>query len=397
LLIFQKSKRQSKKQLQPKNKSPAFDNTFQKIHTGKVLQRLKRLPLIHYRWILVATLVIFVTVGVTLFWADSSSAEQAVTKATQYKLLVMARATARSTERMLAMFKLELTVLERKDEIKNLNTTQIRTLLTEVLTTVNLPIAHQLGLISKDGTLLVVVNKEGDLTGQGESLADRSYFQWAKTAKEGDFFLSEPLVARAGSNKGKWVVVLITPIVSTDGSFSGGIYASIRLEDLTTGYIDALKVTPTTVGYVIDENGMVLSGQPEDLVGTNIKEYAQREKWKGYETYLNIIDQAVKKQEGVGDYFFAGTDKNVKRWVTGYAPAQVDGDTIMIITAVPFEWTLSLITDFYKNQIIWLVFLISMGTLIAFLWISGLYLARYDGYNHGLKDGANFKKERTRT
>lgn len=374
----------------------AFDNTFQKIHTENVLQRLKSLHLIHYRWILAVTLVIFVTIGVALFWVDSSSAERAVTKATQYKLLVMARATARSTERMLAMFKLELTVLERKEEIKNQDAVGTRSLLTKVLTTVNLPIVHQLGLISKDGTLLVIANQEGDITGQGSSLTDRKYFQSAKTAKEGEFFLSEPLVDRVGINKGKWVMILATPVTNNNGSFSGVLVASIRLEDLTTGYINVLKVTPTTVGYVIDENGTVLSGQPEDLVGTNIKEYAQKEKWKGYETYLNVIDQVVKKQEGVGDYFFAGKDKNVKKWVTGYAPAQVDGDTIMIITAVPFEWTLSLIADFYKNQIIWLIFLISMGILIAFLWISGLYLARYDGYNHGLKDGASFKKEKTR-
>ena len=357
-----------------------------------MIQGLKRLHLIHYRWILAITLVIFVTVGVVLFGIDSKSAEQAVTKATQYKLLVMARASARSTERMLAMFKLELTVLERKEEIKNQNIVGTRNLLTNVLTTVNLPIVHQLGLVSKDGTLLVIANKEGKITGQGDSLVDRKYFQWAKTAKEGEFFLSEPIIGRAGSNKDKWVVVLITPIIDKSGNFNGGLFASIRLEDLTTGYIDVLKVTPTTVGYVINENGIVLSGQPEDWVGSIIKEYAQKEKWKRYETYINVIDQIAKKEEGVGDYYFAGVDKKVERWITGYAPAQVDGDTIMIIIAVPFEWTLGLIADFYKNQIIWLIFLIVIGSLIAFFWISGLYLARYDGYNHGLKDGANFKK-----
>lgn len=362
-----------------------------------MLQRFRRLPLAHYRRILAVTLVIFLTIGVILVWRDSSLVEQVATKATQQKLLVLARAGARSTERMLSLFKVELAILERKEEIKNQDTVETRKLLTEILTSVNLPIVHQLGLISKDGILLVIANKEGKRENEGNSLADKEYFQWAKKAKEGDFFLSEPVVDRSGTNKGEWVVVLATPIIKKDGGFNGCLFAPIRLDDLTIGYIDTLKISPTTVGYVINKDGVVLSSQFEDLIGINIREYTQREKWQGYETYLGMINQMVQGEEGVGVYYFAGTDKKVGKWVSSFAPVRINGNTIMVATAVPFEWTYDLVTNFYKNQIIWLAFLIIIGIVIAFFWISGLYLARYDGYNRGLKDGGNFKKGENQT
>lgn len=344
-----------------------------------------------FKLILVVTLVAFLTSGIILFWIDSSLVEQAATKATQQKLLVLSRAGARSTERMLTLFKVELAVLEKKEEIKNQDTIEARKLLTEVLTSVNLPIVHQLGLISKNGTLLVIANKEGKRENEGKSLTDGEHFQWAKTAKEGEFFLSEPMVDRTGANQGEWVVFLATPIIKKDGSFNGCLFAPIRLDDLTIGYIDTLKISPTTVAYVINKDGVVLSSQFKNLIGVNMREYAQREKWQGYETYLSMISQMVGGEEGGGVYDFAGEDKKVGKWISSFAPIRINGNTIMIATAVPFEWTYSLIADFYKNQTIWLVFLIVTGTVIAFFWIRGLYLARYDGYNRGLKDGGHFK------
>lgn len=343
-------------------------------------------------------MVILIGVGILLFWTDSSLVEQAVVKATQQKLLVLSRTSARSAERMLSLLKVELAILERKEEIKNQDIAQVRKLLTEVLASVNLPIAHQWGLISKDGILLAIVNKEGKRESEGKSLVDREYFQWAKKAKEGEFFLSEPIVDQTGANKGEWVIVLATPIIKKDGSFNGGLFASIRLDDLTTGYIDTLKISPATVGYVISKDGVVLSSQFKDLIGINIKEYAQREKWQGYETYLETVEQMVQGEEGADIYYFADKDKKVGKWISSFAPIRINGNTIIMATAVPFEWTDDLVADFLKNQTIWLVFLIVMGIVIAFFWISGLYLAKYDGYNNGLKDGGNFvKKEKNRT
>lgn len=322
--------------------------------------------------------------------------EQATTKATQQKLLVLARAGARMTEVMLSMFKVELAILSRKEEIKNQNTVETRKLLENVILSVNPLVVHQFGLISKDGVLLVIANKEGKKEDEGNFLGDRDYFLWAKDAKEGEFFISEPRIEKLGVNQGDWVVVLATPVVKNDGSFNGCLFAPIHLEDLTVNYMDSLKTSLTTVGFVLNKEGVVLSSRFKDLVGVDIREFVQREKWQGYETYLSFINQMVQGEEGSSVYDFPNTDKKVEKWISSYSPIRIDGSTLMFVTAIPFTWTYSLVADFYKAQTVWLAFIIIIGIAISFFWIVGLYLARRDGYNRGLKDGVSFKKEEKR-
>jgi hypothetical protein len=361
-----------------------------------VFKYFQKISFSGYKIILGIVIFVLISVGILLYWRDSFLVEQAATKATQLKLLVLSRAGARTTERVLSLFKAELVVLERKEEIKNQDIAGARKLLTEILTSIDLPIAHQMGLISKDGVLLAVVNKEGNRENEGNSLADRDYFQWAKTAKEGEIFLSEPIIARSGSIKGQWVVALATPVIDKNGSFNGCLYLPIGLDDLTINYVDTLEISSTTVGYVISKDAVVLSSQYKDLIGVNIRDYAQKEKWHGYESYLTMINKMIQGEEGSSVYYFPDTNKKVEKWISSYSPIRIDRSTLVIATAVPFTWTYSLVADFYKAQTVWLAFIIIIGIAISFFWIVGLYLTRRDGYNRGLKDGVSFKKEEKR-
>jgi hypothetical protein len=345
-----------------------------------------------YKIILGTVIFVLITVGILLYWRDSLLVEQAAAKATELKLLVLARAGARSTEVTLSMFKVELAILSRKEEIKNQNIVGARQLLDNVISTVDPLVSHQFALTSKDGLLLVVANKEGKTDNEGISLEDRDYFQWAKNAKEGEFFIGEPRIEKLVVNQGEWVVILATPVIKDDGSFNGCLFAPVRLDELTLKYIDSLKTSPTTIGFVINKEGIVLSSQFKELIGVNIREYTQREKWQGYETYLSFINQMVLGEEGNGVYYFAGPDKNVGKWVGSFSSARISGNTITIATAVPFTWTYSLVADFYKAQTLWLAFIIIIGITIAFFWIIGMYLVRRDGYERGLRDGSKIKK-----
>lgn len=357
----------------------------------------RKISFASYKLIIGIVTILLVSVGIFLYWWNSFLVEQVATKANQQKLLVLARDGARMTERALSLFKVELLVLERKEEIKNQDIVGARKFLMEILTSIDIPIVHQMGLISKDGILLVVVNKEGNRENEGNSLADRDYFQWAKTAKEGEIFLSEPVIARSGSIKGEWAVALATPVIKKDGSFNGCLYVAVSLDDLAINYVDTLKISPETTAYVINKDAVVLGSQNKDLIGVNVRDYAQKEKWQGYEIYLSMIKQMVQGEEGSSVYDFPDTDKKVKKWVSSYSPIRIDGSTLMIATAIPFTWAYSLVADFYKAQTVWLAFIIIIGIAISFFWIVGLYLARRDGYNRGLKDGGSFKKEEKRT
>lgn len=350
------------------------------------------MPYARFKQILAVTLIVLLTGGIILFWVNSSIVEQATVLATQQKMIVLARAGTKSLESLLSLFKSELVILADREEIKNFDLPVARESMTKVILTANHPIVHQLGLISKEGVLLITTNIEGKRENEGNSLADRKFFQWAKTAKEGEVFLSEPIVGRSGMNKGKWVVVLATPITRADGSFNGVLYAPIRIEDLTVQYVDTLKITPNARVFVLNEEGIIVSSPFADLIGVNVREYAQEKKWKEYETTLRLIERMTKGEEGAQVYWFMGTDGKIIKTIAGFVPIRFDASMISLGVAIPYNEAYNLVSDFFRNQIIWLVFLILVGVTAGFFLIAGIHLSGQHGYNLGLKDGANFER-----
>lgn len=357
-----------------------------------MFKSLQRMSLARFKQILAVILIIFLTSGIILFWVNSAIVERAVVGATEKRMLILARAGAKSVEDLLSLFGSELVILADKKEIKDFNLPKARQLMMEVILTANHPMIHQFGLISKNGILQVIANKEGERENEGNSLADRNYFQWAKTAKKREVFLSEPIVGRSGINKGKWVVVAATPIIGDDGSFNGVLFAPIRVEELTINYIDTLKISATARAFLIDQNGDIVSHTFRELVGKKAQEYANNKKWRGYETYLDLVEKMSKGEEDTKVWWFMSPDGQLKRIIGGFAPIRLGESMISVAVAIPYEEAYNLVRDFFRNQVVWLVFLILVGIVIAFFWTVGLALAKRDGYGTGIKDGAKFER-----
>jgi len=355
----------------------------------------RKLLLHHYRSLIAIVLFVFITGWSVFFWVNAWLVKRAVVAATQQRLEVIARAGATSIESLLSTIRTELLYLASEEEIVSMDIPRSRVILLRLIGLWDQPIVRQLGLVARDGTLLITANKEDMREDEGISLIDRSYFQWAIRAKTGEVFVSEPIISRAGINKGKWIIMLATPIVSKDGKFAGALLSSLRLEDIRKFYVDRL-VPPPGAAYIVNSKGMTVSTPFEPLLGINVRSYAREKQWKGYETYLSMIDGMTSAQEeGKSVYWFMGSDSKVVKWINGYAPVRMGTQNIMTIAvAAPYDTVNTVLQNFFTNQSIGLVFLIVATVGIAFLWLMGFRIAKHDGFNIGLLDGDRFRKHK---
>lgn len=338
-----------------------------------------------YLRILLAIWVVFLTGGAALFWVNSSLVEKSNISQTQQHLAVLAKVGALSMEDVFSVYRANLLLLANEPEFTNLTLSEMRQDMNAMVEFSTLPITPQMGLLSADGMVLIIASKGNIRTGEGESRADRNYYLWAKTAKKGEVFLSEPMISKYGINKGLWVINMSTPIVSSAGDLRGVLFSSIRIDDLRTNYLGRLKVESPIAVYVIDKNANAVSSPFTSLIGLNVRDYAKEKKWSGYESYLAMVEKMTKSQEGGEVYVFMGSDNKVVRWINAFAPVKVDGGLMSVAVAIPYNQSLVLLGDYFRNKTFWLIFLALVTLVAAFSWIAGLYIAKREGYKEGIR------------
>lgn len=346
--------------------------------------------------ILVCAVALFATAaGFVTSWVFFALAQQASIAAAQDRLTVKTRATAKSLEAVFSLLRTELITLAAYPEIATADIPESRKLLNLAVSSADHPALKQIALTSKTGTLLILANKEGNTRDEGMSLVDRSYYQWAKTARPGAFFVSEPLVPKAGINRGKQSLVAATPVF-LNGQFNGVLHASISIEDLTINYLNALK-TPsekTIASYVIDEHGVAIASPFTDLIGVNVRSYARDKRWPGYETYLSMVDAMTSGREGSRVYAFMGSDGVTKRWINAFSPVLVNDTAVFsIASAVPHQEAEELVNNIYAIRLVSLGLTILFAAVGVCLLVFSVYVAQQEGYNRGLKEGYRFRKK----
>ena len=355
----------------------------------------RALTLRRYKILICAVTLVAIAAGFVTSWVFFLLAEQAGVTAAQDRLMVKTRATAKSLESAFLLIRSELVTITLYPEIETNNIPEARKLLTRAVTAADHPALKQLSLTSRAGTLLVLANKEGDTRDEGTSLVDRSYYQWAKTAKPGAFFVSEPLIPRAGINRGKQSLVAATPVF-LNGQFNGVLHASISVEDLTINYLNTLNVPSekSTASYVIDQKGIAIATPFTDLIGIDTRAYARQKQWPGYETYLSMVDAMTSGKEGSRVYAFMGSDGVAKRWINAFSPVFAGNAAFFsIASAVPYAEAEGLVTNIYTIRLVSLAITILFAAVGVCILIFGVYVAQQDGYNRGLKDGYHFKKK----
>ncbi len=142
---------------------------------------------------------------------------------------------------------------------------------------------------------------EGGKEYKGSNVADRGYFQAAKTTGKttvGD-------IARSKTTD-KLICVICVPIQSATQEFIGAVGLVLKVEFLTE-LISGRKIGKTGYGFLTDKNGLILAHPvPKHILTLDVTKLA------GMEAF---VKKMLAGEKGVAEYTFNGVDK-----IAGYAP-----------------------------------------------------------------------------
>ncbi|MEI7637882.1 MAG: methyl-accepting chemotaxis protein [Syntrophus sp. (in: bacteria)] len=172
-----------------------------------------------------------------------------------------------------------------------------------------------MGKIGKDYEAILITDANGAVVADGNngeykgiSLAERDYFQKAKSGK-----------ANVGSvvkskKSGNPIAAVCVPITK-DGKFVGSVVLALKIDYLSNKV--TAKMGQTGYGFMVDQTGLVIAHpNKENILTLNIATLSGMEE---------ISKSMLTKQTAVQDYAYKGIKK-----VAGFAPVELTGWSICI-------------------------------------------------------------------
>lgn len=246
-------------------------------------------------------------------------------------------------------------------------------------------------VIDRSGRVSANASRNG-IPDVGVDLWDRDYFVWAKTAKKGEYFISNPIVSRVGASKNKYVAIVATPLIA-EAKFNGVVALSIILEEFTDAYLHSLKASPATRIYLVNRDTTILAGPYPELIGKSTVEYIRESKFLGSEMVANLVQSNVAKlTEGTLDIVVPDfRTKSFTRMLIAYAPVMCCQEGWLLGIMTPASDLTAFFAPLYINQ---------LGVIVvAFLVliVVSILVARDAGFREGFcrrfeKDTVNSKE-----
>ncbi len=181
--------------------------------------------------------------------------------------------------------------------------------------TMNGKLADAMTKIGKDYETIMVTDANGIVVSDGNkgeynglSLADREYFQKAKSGKAN-------VGAVVKSKKtGNPVATACAPIMK-DGTFVGTVTIVLKIDYLSDKVTD--KVGQTGYGFMADQKGIIIAHPKKELI-------LQLDITKE-EGMRDFVNKMLAKQTGAESYVFKGVSK-----IAGFAPIELTGWSVGI-------------------------------------------------------------------
>jgi len=239
---------------------------------------------------------------------------------------------------------------------------------------------QQLSLSPISGILITDANGvvkfkalETGISDLGTDVSDREYFTWAKQAKDGDVWISKPLISKLGASKGKSIAVVTTPIIIKD-QFQGALVEAIVLEDFFRYYLgESIPLYFDT--YLIDSDGTIYVAPDSSLVGENIFQLAKAVDGglDLFKTEFNKIKNSSVPGRTQAVLKVSGND-NPSRSLMSFAPISnmVGSNKWMLITISTPRAALALTSPIYLQQIsliIGIFFFLLFSSILALKFI----------------------------
>lgn len=314
---------------------------------------LNNLKVSHFRSILVAVVVIFLTIAILFYFKVSERTEKLMVERLKVQGSALASFGSLSISDFLKSRETDLLVLSKLEAIRALKEEEGRQAMESTLSQLEEGVVvGGMIRIDKEGKALWVVNLMGIREGEGTSFSDRDYFLWAKKEREGEVFISRPLISRAGVTKGKWILVMATPVFYQE-KFNGVIVLSVPLENFIKKYISPLSFSSEVKAFLTEENGRIIASNQPEATGQNLKDY-------------------LKEKE-----------------ITVSSPIKIGKQTFSLWVSTPYKEIVNLVFPFRKHQLLGFGFGLLVLVILIFVFIFGVRIAQRDGFIDGFRDGRN--------
>ncbi|MBN2514572.1 MAG: cache domain-containing protein, partial [Deltaproteobacteria bacterium] len=224
----------------------------------------------------------------------------------------------------------------------------------EDIAQLDLKLATAMKSIGRDYEVIFVTDADGKIYADGVgggykgiSVADREYFQ---VAKSGKINIGNPVISK---KTGKAVVPICTPVSSRSGECVGTL-AVILKTDFFADKITNIKIGDTGYVYMVNEQGVVIAHPvKKHILKTDMK------KLKGMES---ITNKTLAHQTGVESYVFGGVDK-----IAAFTPVKLSGWTV-IATQNTDEFLAPVHS--IRNFLLIIGSVLLLVTILAVLWFA---------------------------
>ena len=218
-------------------------------------------------------------------------------------------------------------------------------------------------LTDEDGVVQININKISKPE-VGTLLADRPYFIWAREAVRGKVYISEPIVSRLGASKGQSIITISTPIVE-NARFRGVLVVGVLLNDLTSEYLDPLKISENTQVDLLDSDGNFLQTPYAEVLEKNIGERLKSAK------------------EGKMNVTYPDIDGTLRRYLVAYAPINYANKDWLLAISTPVDDAMAFYRPFSKTNRSTLAIFVLVVLAFAIFTIVLVRIAQKDAFARG--------------
>lgn len=191
-------------------------------------------------------MVLVLSVGVGLYLKQGLSTQKSLIEQMAHRQQVISRSGMLSIKQFLTDFGKSLALFSNDDDMKTF---------VDVWSDSSV---ESLSLLNSKGSVIYNYNSAGSTNYVGVNFSDRDYFKWAKTAKPGEYFIGNPIIAKTGLSAGSYIIPFACPVFDPLGKFEGVLATGIKIDNIIQKFSNPLKISTNTLVFLLDANGNIV-------------------------------------------------------------------------------------------------------------------------------------------
>jgi len=299
--------------------------------------------------------VIFCTLSFFVYLTLGSGSTSSLIEQMLHREQVIARSGAKSIRSLLLASSNSLFILARNEKII-LPSSQTQILLEQTVNNwLETPLS-QISLIDTKGKVIAAASNQDKILNLNAVATGRDYFENGLKLPKNGLFVGKPILPRLPGLQNKYLIPVSIPVYNQD-RITGIIMATFYVSDLTSAYLDPLKISDQTNIILLDEAGNFLSSVHPEIIGQNIFEYFNNHPFLGDKIIMPMFKEKIK-QGGEQKLDIAipnlSTGK-VTRTLTAFSPINLGNNKLMLLVTTPVDDALVFISPYIIRNLLGII------------------------------------------